>query len=625
MAKRRKLTDNEEIDTKGATVLEANPFHESRAATTSYRRNLVSTNPAFIDTFSNISNSYSPFASTTGATDINVKDMSDLLQKAYYNFGVFRNTVDTMTEFSAGDLFLKGGNAKSKKFFKEWLEGVNMWDTQNQFYREYFRGGNVFVFKQDGAISKSDLKNLEETFNLALSAENATIPIRYILLNPSDITFRGSLSFANGKYYKLLSNFEVSNLKNPRTLADKQMFNGLPPDAQREIKNSKGSAQVYLELDPKYIYTIFYKKQSYEPFAVGPFFPVLESLSFKAELQKIDLAIARKISQAILLVTSGAPPDKGGINPNNLKVLQQIFENESVGRVLVSDYTTKAEWIIPAVGDLLTPAKYEIVNKDIQNCLFSIFAGGDEKFANQQTKVSIFIEKLKQARKTFLNDFLTPEIKRIATELGFRDFPTVYYSDPALTDELQYAKIYTRLCELGILTPDETLDAMETGVLPTQEDSRKSQEEFKKLRKNELYMPLATFNGAQKNAANNGRPQGTKAPQTTKNVKPIGAKEQYSIASLKEAAELASQLEAAVLKKIAKSKKNITEDQKALAQSVSSLIISNEPKSNWITSIDEYINNPTDKNQDRVNAIIEIASQANLSVEAAAILYASGE
>lgn len=624
MAKRRKLADKEEIDYNGATVFEADPYQESKAATTSYRRNQVSTDPAFNDTFTNIANSYTPFSSTVGATDINIKDISDLLQKAYYNFGVFRNTVDTMTEFSAGDLFFKGGNAKSKKFFKDWMEGVNMWDLQNQFYREYFRSGNVFVYKQEGQISKQDLKNLEETFNLALSAEAATIPIRYILLNPIDITFRGSLSFSNGKYYKLLSDFEVSNLKKPKTLADKQMFDGLPEDIKKEIVSAKGSTQIYLELNPDYIYTIFYKKQSYEPFSVGPFFPVLESLSFKAELQKIDLAIARKISQAILLVTAGAPPDKGGINHNNLKVLQQIFENQSVGRVLVSDYTTKAEWVIPAVGDLLTPAKYEIVNKDIQNCLFSIFAGGDEKFANQQTKVSIFIEKLKQARKTFINDFLTPEIKRIATQLGFRSYPTVYYSDPALTDELQYAKIYTRLCELGILTPDETLEAMETGTLPAKEDSRTSQEEFKKLRKQELYMPLATFNG-QKGVANNGRPQGTKAPQTTKNVKPIGAKEQYSIANLKEAAELASQLETAVLKKIGKGKKTVSPEQKTLSQSIAELIISNEPKTNWINSIDQYINQPIDQNQDRVNRILDIAAQTNLSTQAAAILYASEE
>ena len=88
----------------------------------------------------------------------------------------------------------------------------------------------------------------------------------------------------------------------------------------------------------------FYKKQDYEPFAVPMGYPILEDLNAKSELKKMDLAISRTMQQAILLVTMGTEPEKGGINHENLKKMQSLFGNESVGRVLIADYTTKAEF-----------------------------------------------------------------------------------------------------------------------------------------------------------------------------------------------------------------------------------------------------------------------------------------
>ena len=118
----------------------------------------------------------------------------------------------------------------------------------------------------------------------------------------------------------------------------------------------------------------FYKKQDYEPFAV-PFGSNADDLNWKIELKKIDQAISRTIENVVLLITMGAEPDKGGINPHSLGAMQSLFQNESVGRVLVSDYTTKAEFIIPEVNKILGPQKYEIVNQDIREGLQNIIVG----------------------------------------------------------------------------------------------------------------------------------------------------------------------------------------------------------------------------------------------------------
>ena len=81
-------------------------------------------------------------------------------------------------------------------------------------------------------------------------------------------------------------------------------------------------------------------------------FPVLDDLEFKTELKRMDRAIARTCQQAVLLLTFGLETKDGQYqyNQNTATAFQKIFENESVGRVLIADFTTKASFVIPEIG-----------------------------------------------------------------------------------------------------------------------------------------------------------------------------------------------------------------------------------------------------------------------------------
>ena len=88
----------------------------------------------------------------------------------------------------------------------------------------------------------------------------------------------------------------------------------------------------------------------------------------------------------------GTEPDKGGVNPNNLKAMQELFKNESVGRALIADYTTKAQFVIPDLNKVLGSEKYKIVNEDIKEGLQNVIVGS-EKYSNTQIKAEIFLRK----------------------------------------------------------------------------------------------------------------------------------------------------------------------------------------------------------------------------------------
>jgi len=339
----------------------------SRVTETRSRRNAASTIER-TDRFRNIDDGMVPFNYATGynynKSNIDVRDTVILCQKAYYNFGLFRNTIDLMSELSCGNIHLKGGNKSARDFFQALFNKINITALQDKFFREYYRSGNVFIYRYDAAIREEDVTKISQVFGSEALAAKISLPARYIIINPADVQVNGNLSFNRGQYYKVLTDYELEQIRNPRTEEDKEILDSLDPLVKEQVLKGKATA-VLLHLDTKKFYAVFYKKQDYEPFAVPMGFPVLEDISAKIEMRRMDMALTRTIQQVILLVTMGAEPDKGGVNQENLKTMQNLFANQSIGRVLIADYTTKAEFVIPQIADILDPKKYEVIDKDI--------------------------------------------------------------------------------------------------------------------------------------------------------------------------------------------------------------------------------------------------------------------
>lgn len=630
------------------------PFmaYESTANINTGRSSTRSNRAAVInrtDKYINISNGLVPFKYSyeygqSGSKSLDVRDAVILCQKAYYNFSQFRNVIDLMTEFSLGNVYFRGSSKKSRSFFEALFNKLNIWDFQDQFFREYYRSGNVFVYRFDATLNEQEITKITQTFGNTLSATLKTdnkIPSSYMLVNPADIRMTGTLAFNNPVYYKLVTNYELERLKTRKTEEDKQIFDSLPKSVQQQIDTTRSSA-VQIPLDVNKITAVFYKKQDYEPFAVPMGYPVLGDISFKDELKKMDMAIGRCMQQAILLVTMGTDPEKGGINQRNLQAMQELFNNESVGRVLIADYTTKAEFVVPKIAELMDPKKYEIFDRDINNGLNNILVGG-EKFANQESKVKVFVSRLEQGRQAFLNNFLIPEIKRISKNLGFKNYPVPYFDEMSLQDSVLKDRVYSRLLELGVLTPEETLTAIDTGRLPDKETSLENQREYLKQRNEGLYTPLVggsplaqtikVEEGNKKNPnpppKDAGRPEGTSGiPQENRKISPVGQGENsqaYSLDRVKDNMILAQKLEATVateLRKLHKVKR-LNKTQKEVAIQISETIIANEAPTDWGKNVKKYCKKPIDHNSERVELVREIAAKHQLDFYLASILASS--
>lgn len=575
-----------------------------------------------INKYQNIKSGIVPF---NGRSDgiYNAGDALELVYRAYFNVAVIRNAINLMMDFSASPIHVKSENTTVKKFYESWLETINIEGFAAKYFLEYYRSGNVFIYSFDGKIEKDKFQTLKKVF----AAKSDKIPVKYIILNPMQISFTTSGS----DYIKALSTYEIERLKHQKTDEDKQMFLALPPEIQRQISKYQTGDELFIPLDPMRLYYTFYRKTDYEPMAVPMVYPVLNDVEAKLELKKMDMALARTIEQVILLVTTGEKADEynAGLNVDNLQALQDIFKNQTIGRVLVADYTTKAEWKIPDLKDMLGKEKYERVDMDIKEGLQYVFFG-DEKFSSATIKSKIFIESLKEGRRCFLKDFLIPEAKRVGKAMGFKNIPKFEMESIEIENTATRDKLFVQMAQLGLITPDELNISLETGLLPDKDESIKNQKEYMKQRlKDQIYTPLLGGSDLGAQGPNNGRPDGAKAPQTTKNISPVGTtKGRFSMAGIVDNTFKMNQLMETISSKL-KTKWKIKEDlnvhQKNIVKTLTRSVALSEDMDNWTKAsvINKHISSPKNIDESIGNEIDNISLEFDTDSWTSTILYLS--
>ena len=592
------------------------------------------------DKFSNIKDGMLPYNYTKDSAD--VKECIELCQKAYFNIANFRGTIDLLSEFANSDIYIEGGNDKSRRFIDAWFKRIRMHDLKAQYFREFYRSGNVFLYRLDGKIP---LKNSQKILEAYGASSRKDIPLRYLLINPSDIATKGSITFSGYEYFKVLTPFEVARLQNPQTDQEKEMRDSLPEETQKMLINGKSAyamSRIQIQLDPQFLHVIFSKKQDYEPMAVPVGYSVLDDINRKIELKNIDQAISRSIENVVLLVTMGNEPEKGGINHKNLAAMQQIFKNQSVGRVLVSDYTTKADFVIPDIRKVVGPDKYQVINKDIEDGLQNVLIG-DSKYSDLQVKLKVFFQRLEESRSSFLNDFINPEIRRICKSAGLRSWPEAKFAKTDTMDDNNLAKLATRLMELGVLTPEQGMKVVHTGVFPDAKDMEKAQDKFKDHREKGHYMPLVnTINlydqeeGEEVEEKPNGpqqkggdpEPKDAQKPISPSGGRPLGVSnsKNFSKKNIIEATKRLNEFELLAFREFAGKFgiKRMSKQKKEMVTQVCESIVIAKDVDDWGEALSEIVEDLDKLGSLNVHSkILEIGSEHQLDDLSSAILYHS--
>lgn len=539
----------------------------------------------------------------------------ELAQKAFYSFPAFRNPILMQAYLSNSPIHWTAKNNKVSLFFEEWAKKCSLWNLANEFFLEWFRSGNVFIYKFEGEIKLNEVKKLAKGAKEAI-AKNRKLPLKYILLNPRDVRGLGSSVFADQSYGKVLNSYEIDRLLDPDTEEDKAIYEGLSKDAKKAIKDRQSPI---ITLDPKRLRIAFNAKQSYEPMAIPPYFGVLRSINFKQILRSAEEKVAASADYCILFITAGEKEKKESENRKLIEAMANLFSAQSVGRVLFAHYSAKADFVIPDLNKIFGSEKYTDVNKDIIDGMNDIMAS-DENFATGQTKTKIYLQLLSQARESFLNFFLKPEVDRICEEMGFAESPVPRFEEVSLESLNEAKKLYNRLYELGAITPKELFDAYETNMLPLYENSIENQKEFKGQKKTDIYKPLI---GGDKEA---GRPTGTGTPKTKNKISPKG---QASLERIKEIYPKMSGL-AELVQGLYKKKNSIarlSKKNKEFTDKIWETVIASSGPENWDSTAAKLVENPmsADFEGEQYGEIQDLAEEHQIGILEASILFHSLE
>lgn len=608
------------------------PVYYTKAATVGYRTNRSAQSIAD-NNYANIANLFSPsyYQSSSepyGNYNLSISDIINLTQRAYIGIAAVRRTINTLKEFSASNIYLTGGNEKSRKFYQAWFKAIKLNSFCNNFFLEFWRSYNCFIYKIVGKITDQNLKDIQEVFGKQSFARKNEIPVKYSILNPSTIACHGSSFFNGTGYFKTLTAYEINQLRLRQTEIDKEIYNSFDETTKNLIDQKNGNvSSIQIPLNSDNFIAVFNDKQDYESFGVSQIYTILDALEHKIELSKMDRTIAKTVQQAVLHVKLGYETKTGDyyFNEDAAAEIEKIFEGEDVGKVLITDFSAKLEFIIPQIGELLDPKKYEIVNQDIHEGLMDILFGGGtgEKFSNLTLKIKVFVEKIKKARDTFLEEFLIPEMQKIGKEMGFKSIPQPHFEDIDIEDNINFYKIVTRLAEIGILTPEEVFQAFDSGRMPNAEESEESQNKFKELKDKELYVPL--LNNGKPEPGETGRPAGSSGiPQSTKKVSPIGTKASINYSKffdiVQEQLKFKNEIASGFKKQLNLNELNT--EQLDVINKLANSIILNESKADWRNKVNDYLTKTVQDTEQNKN-IHKLKDELNLELTTAALVFHS--
>lgn len=570
-----------------------------------------------IGTLDYIASDSSPFCGTSrGGAD--VADLIKLSKICFYTQQSYRNAILNQVFLSNTKLLVRGIDEKVTNFYKSWLKKINIWQLCNEFFTEWYRSGNVFFWRATGELKLNEIRKLITGPKESI-AKNKKISCRYILLDPESIRSLGAASLVNQYYGKLLTSYEVERLKNPSTDEERDFLDTLDEESRKNIRS--GIAPL-VKLNPENLVFLFNNRQPYEQLAVPTYSPILKTINLKNAMRASDLLLVETIDLVVFFVTIGTEEGrKNGDNKRLIQGLTSLLSARGASRAIITDFSAKADFVLPDLQKIQSPERYEAIDKDINAGLMDLFSMGDT-FASSYTKTKIYLELLRQGQDAFLTQFLIPEMEKIADEMGFESIPSVEFEEISLENETEKLKLYIQLYQLGNLTPEGLVEAFKTKELPLLSANNAQQKEFKTQKEQGLYEPL--IGGPKEDAV--GRPTGTKQKQTKKTVRPAGASFE-GMASLNLIRDNMVKMDEvfASVEKVYKEKnglQRLSKKQKMISDSVATNIIANEKIESWKTSVGSYVDHPFSAVvSEQRQEIMDIMQTYDIDTIAGSIMY----
>jgi hypothetical protein len=255
----------------------------------------------------------------------------------------------------------------------------------------------------------------------------------------------------------LIRNSSGEAIKEQQLKQRMQMFETLFPMWVEDIRNGADKVQIP---DPVYILR---KETSYSPYPTPYLYNVLEPLTYKQQLRRMDFSVASRVINAILLVQEGSDmfplTEETRENLDELKaqILGRANNPAMMERlfILFSNHTTQLKWIHPDVTTMLNQDKYREVNDEITEGLgFSTtLVSGSTGRSGLGAEISTWglLPMMEQLRAELI-DYVSKQYEVLGDLNGFRNIPTPEFRPVKLQDSVKTAAVFAQAFKEGNLS-----------------------------------------------------------------------------------------------------------------------------------------------------------------------------
>jgi hypothetical protein len=393
-----------------------------------------------------------------------IKACLDAYNKSGY--GIVKNIVDLMADFTVQGIDVAYPNKKAQKLLKYWFHKIIKGPERSKRFANLACKASTIIVKRETSkvplkiirkLYKTDSKADKEYVEEKVETEKREIPTNYTFLHPlsvDPIAPELSAFLSNKKRLyglKVPANL-IQRIRFP-SVQDAELIKEMPKDIVNQIR----AGNTVIALDKEKVDVYYYNKEDWEVWATPMIYTVLSDLR---HLEKLKLADLSALDGAISQIRIWRIGDiEKGIKPSAAAVtkLSQILMNSVSGGFLDLVWTQDLQFeeVTSNLHNFLGETKYVPILNSIYTGLGipPLFTGSTNQgsFTNNYIAIKTMVERL-EAIRNLLKEFWSREFEIVAKAFGLDKEITLTFDRMTLNDESSVLQIMLHLVDRNYLS-----------------------------------------------------------------------------------------------------------------------------------------------------------------------------
>ena len=404
----------------------------------------------------------------------------------YQRIGLVKNVIDLMGDFAVQGIRLVHKNKRIERFYNNWFQQISGKDRSERFLNNLYKTGNVVVNRQTGKLTLKASEKLYRTVGSpdleildidSIKVEKREIPWRYTFIDPVFVEVAaGALSsFVKNKKYELILPANLrKTINSPKTTAEQEIVQNLPPAIIEAAKNKKA-----YPLDPDKVMVFHYKKDDWHTWAFPMIYAIMDDITVIEKLKLADMAALDGAISNIRIFKLGSLEHKIAPTKAATSKLAQILGNNVGGGTMDLVWGPDIELLESKtnVHQFLGEGKYVphlnavYAGLGIPPTLTGTF--GASGTTNNFISLKTLTQRLQYGRDV-LTAFWQHEILLVQKAMGFRYPAKIEFDRMDLSNEESEKALLIQLADRNLIS-DELLQKR-FGFDPDMEKSRLNRE-----------------------------------------------------------------------------------------------------------------------------------------------------